>query len=260
MTRRQRIGIAIGGVIVAWLILLVILGAIYGREKAQNVADRIGESLQATGTIDDHDLALVRGHLELAHLRVQREDVVGKLALDVGEVRCDLAPLGIALVDSSCRELAISNVQLELTSFALFKLKRPKRTPIQADSVVIDNAVMVFSPSAVVQSLGKVRLVIEHAEAGPTSFKTPLSWLFSLESFRATLELPIGTMKLAYANGLLTAQGSVFGKRAVVLPVRLPAADAAEDPAAEIKRLVKLGRELAEQLVAQKTRDWLRSL
>lgn len=246
--------------ITAWLIVLVILGAIYGREKAQNVADRIGESLQATGTIDDHDLALVRGRLELEHLRVQRDDVVGKLSLDVGEVRCELAPLGVALVDSSCRGLAISNVQLELTSFALFKLKRPKRTPIEARSVVIENAVMVFSPSAVVQSLGKIRLVIEHAESGPTRFKTPLSWLLSLETLRATLELPIGTVKLAYANGLLSASGSVFGSRPVVLPVQLPIADLAEDPAGEVKRLVKLGRDLAEQLVAQKTRDWLRSL
>jgi len=42
----------------------------------------------------------------------------------------------------------------------------------------------------------------EHAEAGETIFKTPLSWLFALQALRATIELPAGiTLELAYDHG-----------------------------------------------------------
>lgn len=257
---RRRVAIAAGGLLVAWIVFLVIAGVLYGDRKAQGIADRIGETLQSTATVGTRDLALVRGRFSFEHLQVKRDDAIGKLSLDVGEVRCELAPLGIALLDSSCRELAISDVSLELTTFALFKLRRPTRPPIHARRVVIDRAALVFSPSAIAESLGRVRLVIDHAEAGPTTFKTPLSWLFQLETLRATLELPFGVIKLAYDNGRLTAAGGLFGRTPVSITVKLPSADALEEPAAEVKRLVKLGRELAEQLVDQKARAWLQSL
>jgi hypothetical protein len=257
-SRWQRAGIIAGCVLVAWIVVLVILGVAFGGSRAERIAERIGESLQAQATIADHDLALVRGRFAIDHLRVLRDDVVGKLALDVGKIRCELGPLGVALIDSSCRELAISNIRLSLSTFALLKLRKPKRPPIRAGAIVIDDAELVFSPSAVVASLGKMRLVIEHAEAGPTTLKTPLSWIFQMHVLEATLDLPIGTIKLRYANGMMTAAGSIFGATPVTVPFPLPPVDPADEPQQEIERLVKLGRELAERLVAQKTRDWLR--
>ena len=51
----------------------------------------------------------------------------------------------------------------------------------------------------------------------------------------------------------------MFGKTPVTLPFAMPVASLAEDPQAELQRLVKIGKRLAEQLVEQKARDWLRS-
>jgi hypothetical protein len=242
---------------VGWLIVLVILGAALGGSRASRVAERIGESLQSDATVGDHDLALVRGRFSIDHLRVSRDDLVGKLALDVGSVRCELAPIGLALLDSSCRELVIGKVRLSLSTFALLELRKPKRPPIRAGAVVIDDAELTLPPSAV-PSLGKVRFVVERAEAGATTFKTPLSWMLQMYLLRATLDLPIGTIKLDYANGFMTAVGSVFGSTPVRIPFVMPVADPDEEPQKEIERLVKAGRELAERLVAQKARDWLR--
>jgi hypothetical protein len=258
MTRWQRAALYAGGAFVAWLILLAIVGAAAGGSRAERVAERIGESLQAQATIEGRDLALVRGRFALDHLRVTRDDSVGKLALDVGTIRCELAPLGIALIDSSCRELAIGDVRLSLSTFRLFELREPKRPPIRAGAVVIEDAELVFSPSVVVQSLGQVRLAIERAEAGATTFRTPLSWIFNLRVLTATLELPIGTIRLTFANGTLAAAGSIFGTTPVRVPLVLPVTDPAEEPRQEIERLVKLGRDVAERLLAQKARDWLR--
>src|SRR5215212_2134682 len=149
-SRIQRAAMIGGAVVGGWLIALVILGAAFGGSRASRVAERIGESLQAEATVGDHDLALVRGRFSFDHLRVARDDVVGKLALDVGSVRCELGPLGVALLDSSCRELAINKLRLSLSTFALLKLRKPKRPPIRAGAVVIEDAELTFSSSAVV--------------------------------------------------------------------------------------------------------------
>jgi hypothetical protein len=45
----------------------------------------------------------------------------------------------------------------------------------------------------------------------------------------------------------------------VTVPFAIPVADLAEDPATEMTRLVKVGKDLAERLVEQKARDWFRS-
>jgi hypothetical protein len=249
ITRAQRAGIIAGGVVVAWLLLLAIVGAALGGARADRVAERLGESLQAQATIEDRDLALVRGRFSIDHLRVTRDDSVGKLSLDVGKIRCELAPLGIALIDHSCHELAIGGVRLSVSTFALFKLRKPKRPPIRAGAVVIEDAELTLP-------VGK--LAIARVDAGPTTFKTPLSWILEMTSLRATLELPIGTIRLTYGNGLMTAAGSIFGTTPVTVPVSLPRQDPDEDPQREVERLVKLGRDVAERLVAQKARDWLR--
>jgi hypothetical protein len=51
----------------------------------------------------------------------------------------------------------------------------------------------------------------------------------------------------------------VLGTKPVTLPFKLPVGALAEEPQAEIERLAKAGKELAEDLVEQKARDWLRS-
>lgn len=254
----KRLAGLVAGLFAVWMVVLVVLGFALSARAGRKVANRLGESLQATATIGDASLGLVRGSFEAERLSARRDDVTGKLALDVGAIDCDLAPLGIALVDRSCGELAVRDVRLELSTIALFKLQRPKRKPWHADHVVIDNAELVFSPSAFVPSLGKVRIVIEHAEAGATTFKTPLSWLFALQTLRAGVDLPAGiTLRLAYGNGKVVAAGSIFGSTPVEVPLALPAIDDADDAQAEIKKLVAFGKDLAEKLVAQKAEDWL---
>lgn len=257
--RLRLIGIVAGSVLVVWIVALLVIGAVFGERQAQAVADRIGESLQAKATIRDHDLGLIRGRLSIAQLEVRREDVTGTLSLDVGAIRCELLPVGGALFDSSCRELAISDLRLELSTFALFKLRKPTRRPLRAERVTLDDATLVFSPATVVPSLGRIALRIDRASAGPTVLKTPLSWLFQLETLHATLETPFGEIRLDYDHGMLRAGGGVLGKTPVTLPFQMPVTNLAEEPLAELQRLVKIGKRLAEQLVEQKARDWLRS-
>ena len=248
------------GALAVWLVILVVLDLALAGRQAAEVGDRVGESLQAKATVAETDLALVRGRLTLGTLAVRRDDVIGHLAIDVAEVRCELAPLGWALVDRECRELAVRGVRLEVSTAALFKIKNPKRPPIRAEHVVIDDAVLTFSPSAFVPSLGKISIQIEHAEAGPTVFRTPLSWIFSSDELRARIDMPAGiTLHLIYKAGVLSAAGSLFGSTPVTLPVTLPVAGVAHDAHEEIQALVSFGEDLAAKLVEKRAEDWLRS-
>ncbi len=250
--------IAAAALLVVWLIVLVILGGVLGDRAARGTAARLGESLQADATVGSSELGLVRGVLELEHVAVKRDDPVGHLAIDVAEVRCDLPPLGWALVDGSCRELRVAGTRLDVSTAALFKIKNPKRAPIHARRVVIDDAVLAFAPSAFVPDLGRIAIAIDHAEAGDTVFRTPLSWIFSLEELRAHLDLPAGvSVRLAYSGGVLSVAGSVFGSSPVELPITLPVASMAHDAQEEIQLLVSAGKDIAGKLVAKRATDWL---
>jgi len=254
----RKVATIASGLIVLWLAVAFVAGVALGESTGRRVTSRIAESLQANGSYGDTDLALVRGKFELEELRARRDDVVGKLDLKVAEIECDLLPLGFALVDRDCSELAIRGMRLEVSTFALFKLKRPKRKPFHAGAITLEDARLTFSPTALTPSLGKVEIRLHHAEAGPTTFKTPLSFLFALRSLRATLVLPAGiVVELGYANGVLSLAGSVFGARPVALPIELPIADLADDGAAEMKKLVALAKQIAEEAIARRAAEWI---
>ncbi|HUJ63649.1 MAG TPA: hypothetical protein VLX92_34355 [Kofleriaceae bacterium] len=250
-----------GGVVALWLVALVVLDATMADREARRVEQRLGETLDARATVGATDLALVRGRLAFDQLAVRRDDAVGRLALDVTSVRCELPPLGWALVDGDCGELAVRGTRLEASSGALFHLPRPHRHPIRAERVVIDDAELAFAPSALVPSLGRLAIAIDHAESGATVFRTPLSWIFALDQLRARIELPAGgPVELDYRGGTLRVTGSLLGAQPVELPVELPDADRAQDARDELDLLVDTALQIAERLVAQRAEDWLRTL
>jgi hypothetical protein len=257
----RRVVLVAVAVVAIWLLALLVLGFALSARQDKATRARLAETLHATVTIGDVDLALIRGHLVLDRLAILRDDRTGRLALDVANVRCELAPLGWALFDRDCRELRVNGLAFEVSSAALFKLPRPAKTePVRADRVVIEGARFVFMPAAFAPSLGRIEIAIDHATAGPTTLRTPLSWLFALRELRARFELPAGiSVHVAYANGILTASGSLFGSTPVELPLAIPAGDAANDAHDEMQLLLRMGRQTAERLVAKRAEDWLRS-
>jgi hypothetical protein len=243
-----------------WLAAMVVTGWGLEARTRERIAERIADSLQGEATIPRGDLAMVRGWIDLEDLAVKRDDVIGHLAITVDHVRCELPPLGLALFDRDCRDLVVRDIRFEMSSAALFQGKRPKRPPMRAERVVIEKARLELSASAIVPSLGRVVVDVARAEAGPTVFKTPLSWLFSLRALDATVALPGDVaLTLSYAGGELRVAGGAFGSAPIALPVSLPVADAADDARAEIAKLVGWGREVGQQLIVRKAGDWLRS-
>lgn len=257
----RKLAIVSVAVLAGWLALLVVLGFALGRHQEGATREQLAESLRADVTIASSDLALIRGAWQLKGLAVRRADDVGMLALDVKAVRCELAPLGWALVDRDCGELVVRGVRMNVSTIAVFQQPQARRQAIHADHVVIDDATLVFQPSALVPRLGAVEIAIEHAEAGPTLLRSPLSSLLTLRSLRAHLALPAGiTLELRYERGVLTAAGSLLGASPVSIPVELPPRAAATDAREEMQQLVALGKDIAQRLVARRAQSWLEQL
>jgi len=255
----RRVLIAIVAGLLGWLVVLVALDLVLGARQERRTCDRLAESLHATATVQSSDLALIAGRWQFSGLAVRKDDAVGRLAIDVADVRCELPPLGWTLIDRDCRELAIRDAKLEVSSNAVFRLEHPKRRPIHAERLVIDNATLTFLPSAFAPNMGQIEIHIDHAESGPTTLRTPMSWLFALRELRARLALPANvTLDLTYMKGTLGVTSSLLGAP-VDIPLELPDPTQALNGHEENLMLAKLGKDVAERVVAQRAQDWLKS-
>jgi len=259
MSRRGKLVRYTLGGLGLWFGVLLLIGIAFGGRVGRRVTERMADSLAATVTVDSSSLAMIRGHVELTGFKVRKDDI-GHLAIDVAEIRCELPPLGLALLDREWRDLVIDKVRLEVSTLAVFKFKKPKRKPLRVRRVEINDAIIAFSPSAFLPELGKIEIRVDYVEAGETVFKTPLSWIFTMKELRATLDLPAGiVVKLHYKDGVLRASGGVFGSTPVDLPFSIPITGEGDDAQTEMRKLFELGKLLAEELVEKKAKDWLRS-
>lgn len=253
----KRVAGALAALVVAWIVFLLIAGPIYGGRARERIRDRVGGSLNAQTTIDDDSLALVRGFLELRGVHAKREDV-GTFSIDAELVRCELLPFGGALWNHTCRDLKIEGVRMEVTSVGFIQFHKPKKDPLYVDHVVIRDGEISFAPSAFVPDLGRIEIKVTEADAGPTTFTTPLAWIFELHELKATLALPAGvTVALAYANGVLTATGRLFGSAPISVPLVLPKSTGNVEK--DLAALGTVAKQVAQDLVEQRAQDWLRS-
>ena len=248
----RRIAITVVGLFAAWIVVLVILGLAVGGARGESIASRLAEAVKGEGTVDGSDLALVRGHLAVDRLSIRRADEVGTLSLDIGELRCELPPLGYALVDSECRQLRLVGLVLQISTFEVFRVQRPKRPPMRAREVTIEDATIRVPLEA-----DRVEVKLEFVEAGPSVFKTPLSWIFELRALRAVVTSPLGVVDVTYANGLLVASGGVFTKP-LVMAVPLPERNDDDDNKAELARITGWGKSLAKRALKENLKSLMR--
>ncbi|HTR52235.1 MAG TPA: hypothetical protein VMJ10_16085 [Kofleriaceae bacterium] len=249
--------VAIGA---AWLGTLAVLDHVLADRQEDHVRDRAREALLADATVGSTDLALVRGRLTFADLALHRDDAIGHLALGIDELRCELPPLGAALVDGTCRELAVAGLRLDVSSPAMFQIRDPKHRPLEVDGVAIVDARLTFAADAFVPGVGAVAVKIASASAGPTRFRTPLSWVFAMDELSASVEIPqVGEVWFHYRDGKLVATGGPLGTTTIEVPVQLPSPIAARDGREEIQFLVAAGRDIAVKLAEQRAIDWVQS-
>lgn len=255
--RIHKIGLWAGGVIAAWLVLLIVLGALADGMVARGVRDRLAEGLDAEAEVGGASVSLLRGRASIRDIAVRREHD-GHLTLALDSVALDLAPLGAVLWDRAPRAVTVRGGRLEVSGLAVLRLPpRPRRPPIRVGALALDDCALTLMATGLWPGLARVELFIERARSGATVLRTALSWLFTLEDLVARVELPGGvTVRLEYHAGVLSAAGGPFG----AVPVVVPFALAPVDDADEVAQLAALGKELGKQLALAQARRWLDKL
>lgn len=251
--RLRKLAVGLTLAIVGYLGLLVAAGWIASDRVARVVRDRLGASLDGRAQVADVDLGLVRGAVAVTGVVVERHHV-GTLRLEVARIDVDVAPLGAVVFDREPRSVRVRGAHLLVSGAgALDGLEHPKRPPLHVGAVEIVDSDLTIVATTAWPELARVRLVIERVVAGPTTFRTPLSWIFALDELAARVELPGGaTIALRYRDGALTAQGSLFGDAPLTVPVSLAYQPGVDEPS----QLRAIAFELGKRLAIERTRRW----
>jgi hypothetical protein len=244
---RRRLGqlaAAVVGLGVAWLGFLLLFGwlgadCVRGRAEA-----RLAGSMQADVSIGALDLALVRGAVRIDRIVLERRDR-GYLRIAIDRVDADLWPVGLALAQDSLGTVRIRGVDAEVSALGVLDMRGRTRAPVTFDRLEVEDATVRLEAARALPGLARIEVVIERAVAGPTTLRTPMSWLLSLRELTARIELPLAPpVRVDYADGVLRVSGGPFGGKMIELPFEIPPAD----PAREVDQLAALGRRLAAQL------------
>jgi hypothetical protein len=239
-------------VFLTWTTALFLGGYAGSGCAEEKVRGRLAGSMRAAVTIGDLDLELVRGNVGVDDVHIVK-DSRGYLRIDVDRVDVDLLPLGLALVQDGIGDVRVRGLDVEISALGALDLRGGSRAPLTFDSLVIEQAHVVVQGAHVMPGIASLELTIDHASAGATTLRTPLSWLFALRDFTAHVELPIaGSIAVRYERGMLHLSGAVFGAAPLDLPFDLPVLD----PARELEQLGELGRRLIGELMAQGLKRW----
>lgn len=239
-----------------WIAALLLAGWLGEGCAEARIEDRLARSLQAEATVDSVELGLVRGHVLLRQLRLERDGTTG-FRIDVHRVDADVAPLGLAALQDTAGDVAVRGVRVEASALGLLLREPSGRRPVRVDSLRLEDVRLSLDALRLLPGLAGVEVEVVRADVGPCTLRTPLSWVFALRRLTARLRLPAGIeLGLEYAGGTLRLSGSLLGGTPLEVPFALPPLD----PARELDQLAELGARLAAALAREVGARWLRGL
>lgn len=241
------------GTVLLWLSVLLVIGWTADGCARDRAAARLAGSMRATVTIGDLDLGLVTGSITLDKVHVIKRDK-GYFRLDIARVEVDVLPLGLALLSDSIGEVSVRGVDVEVSALGALDLRGGSRDPVSFDRLDLRDAKVTIEGTSLVPGIAKLEVTIERAVAGPTTLRTPMSWLFALRELSARVELPGGmTARIEYRAGKLRLSGSMFGATPIELPFDIPVLE----PARELEQLAAMGKALVAELTEAGIERWL---
>lgn len=245
--------LGVAGALAAYLAVLIVLGVALRGTVARKVRDRLAVSLDGQAAVGEARLDLVRGHATVRGLVVERQHL-GTLRLAIDRVDVELAPLGAVVFAHEPRQVRVVGAHLTISGAGALEMPPRERSMVTVGGLDVTASDVDLVVTNAWPELAHVRLVIERFRAGRTTFRTPLSWVFSLEELDARVELTGTTgFTLRYRDGRLSAQGGVFGDAPVDIAVTLPRDPGPDEPA----RLRALAFELGKRLAIERGKRWL---
>lgn len=252
--RSAKILFGLGVAAAGYLIILLIAGVVAGGLVAGRIQGRLAQGLDADARVGRAKVNLVTGAVEVSDVSVTRQKL-DLLSLSVRSLDVELAPLGLVVVDREPRRVRVRGGRMVVTGAGALQLPpRAETAPIHVGALELDDVALDLMATGYWPGLARVVITIEHARSGPTTLRTGLSWLFTLEDLVARVDLPAGmTLRLGFHDGQLSASGGFFGKTPVTIPFVLPRLDAAN----EVQQLIAIGTELAKRLAIERAERWI---
>lgn len=251
-----KVGIGLIFLAVVYLLALLVLGKVAGGVVADQIQERLSRSLDAEVRVGGAQVGLIGGTVTVSDLRIERTRI-DHFGVEIRTLDVDIAPMGWAVIDRSLHEVKVRGARLTVTGAGALQLPpRPKAPPVTVGALEIEDAVLDLQATGYWPGLARIVITIEKARTGPTTFRTALSWIFTLEELVARVDLPAGmTVRLGFREGRLSASGGFFGETPVTIDFKLPRLDGRD----EVAQLVAIGKELGKQLAIERARRWLQS-
>jgi hypothetical protein len=251
--RVRQIVIGVIGTVLVWIGVLLVIGWTADGCARDRAAARLAGSMRASVTIEALDLGLVTGAIALSKVHIVKNQH-GYFRLDIARVEVDVLPLGLALLSDSVGDVVVRGVDVEVSALGALDLRGGSRDPVTFDSLDLSGAHVSIEATSLIPGLAHVDVTIERAIAGPTTLRTPLSWLFSLRELVAQIELPGNlSARLDYRGGKLRLSGGMFGQTPIEIPFDIPVLE----PARELEQLAAMGKQLVSELTEVGAERWL---
>jgi hypothetical protein len=239
--RRLVVGLLTVGVI--YLIFIFAGGFVLRGCAAERVRQRLADALDADVTIGSSSLSIWRGELELEDIEIHRSHG-GAADIRIDSIDADLAGWGALVWNRDVRRAEVRGVDMHISARGLVEVARRKREPLRVHELVLDDAVITISPTALLPGLGEVTVRLQHTTSRGVELAHGLSWLSGLRALDAKIDLPagLGSASAAFAQGALTVAASmVGGGRPLTVPFKMPEVD---PDAYEIDQLKAIAKEL----------------
>lgn len=250
-----------------WLLTLAIVGEVGGNWVSRRMQEKLSAGLGAEVKIGGVDIGLVRGRFEVAQMQLSRKDI-GAMRIEIQKAYADTAPLGFALIERDrAYKLTIDGLLIELSSWAV--LAPPPGSPLafHVEEFDFSRVELLLAPTLLLPGAGSVELKIERAKGGPTTLRSAVSWLFSVDELDARVELLAGaTATIKYRGnkqleqggerkGTLTIGSSLLDKE-LTIPLTLPTVVDGD----ELTALRQLGARVTKEVTKSKAAQMIKKL
>lgn len=257
MSRRRKGLLALGVVLAAYPLLLIVLSYVLADRVEERVRNRLAFSLRADELrVDEVDVSLLRGRIQVHGIHAQRTGI-GTASVDIGSLDIQVAAMGWALIDDALQRVDIDDAHLQLSAVGAATLRSSDSEPLQVGEFTITRSSATLVATGFLPSIGKAELKVERAHALDLQIKDAMSWLYQTDQLVASLQAP-GDLDvgLQYGDQRMTVTGSVLGSDAITVPFVWPIPDPTELELEQIMSVAKaLGKIVAKEYARRKAQD-----
>lgn len=252
MSRRRKALLVSVGLVCAYPLLLILLGYALAGRVEDRVEAQLTHALRADEIeIEDVDLSLLRGRIEIRGVRAKRTGV-GTASLEIDSLEIDVPPMGWVVFDDDPSRVLVDDAHLTLSAVGAATLRKSDSPPLHIDDFIIESSSVSLVATTLFPSIGQARLSVGKAHVKDLELSNAMSWLYETHVLDAVLTTT-GDVEIAvqYEEGQLALSGSFLGSKPIRVPFSWPIPDPEDF---ELSQILGLARSIASTVAPELAR------